>query len=441
MGLCFKMYGGSKVKKGLLVLIAVLFTFNKIYAAQLHIDVLDAVRLFKQNSRINRIYQNEREAKAHLIDKAKSTRLPSLELDISYNLLNEEPKSKTPFGNLPIEQSKFLKGQLVLSHLIYDFGIRESYIERALLDTELTGLFLNKELNDGALGVTMVFNQLVLAKKVLAVYEEELKLLTEQKKRIDGFFEEGLVTRNDVLQVNVEISNTKQKILSIQNDIDNLKEKLKTMLNVTDDIEVKDTELDDSLLVKDKAIYEKRPEILIAQKLVVLKELELKAVEADNYPKFYALAGVNYEENEYRISNQYLFMSVGLKVNLFDGKKNVSEKLSLLKSKQEYEEKVRQAKDLVKLDVIQAMNDVKTAINKIDVAKEAILEAKENLSIEEGRYAEQLVTATDLIAATLRVSRANLNYYEAVTGYKNAYFRLLWSKGELYKLGKGLKDE
>jgi len=435
------MSGGLTVKKLIFIVFYLLFTSHLLFAAELKLDVFEAIRFFKQNSRLSKIYQSEEEAKSHLVEKAKSSRLPSLDVDVSYNFLNDEPKSKTPFGNLPVEQDKFLKGQLILSHLIYDFGIRESFIDRALLDKELTALFLKKELNDGALNVTMAFNQLLLANKVLEVYKEELTLLTEQKKRIDGFFEEGLVTKNDVLQIQVEISNTNQKILSIQNDIANLKERLKTLLNVSEDIEVKDKELDETILMKDKAVYENRPEVLIAQKLVTLKDLELKAVDADNYPKFYGAAGLNYEENKYRTSNQYFFLSVGLKVNLFDGKKNYSEKLSLLKFKQEYEEKVRQVKDIVRLDVVQAINDLKTSINKTKVAKEAILQAKENLAIEEGRYAEQLITATDLIAATLRVSRANLNYYEAVNSYKNACFKLLWSKGELYKLGEVLKNE
>jgi len=435
------MSGGLTVKKLIFIVFYLLFTSHLLFAAELKLDVFEAIRFFKQNSRLSKIYQSEEEAKSHLVEKAKSSRLPSLDVDVSYNFLNDEPKSKTPFGNLPVEQDKFLKGQLILSHLIYDFGIRESFIDRALLDKELTALFLKKELNDGVLNVTMAFNQLLLANKVLEVYKEELTLLTEQKKRIDGFFEEGLVTKNDVLQIQVEISNTNQKILSIQNDIANLKERLKTLLNVSEDIEVKDKELDETILMKDKAVYENRPEVLIAQKLVTLKDLELKAVDADNYPKFYGAAGLNYEENKYRTSNQYFFLSVGLKVNLFDGKKNYSEKLSLLKFKQEYEEKVRQVKDIVRLDVVQAINDLKTSINKTKVAKEAILQAKENLAIEEGRYAEQLITATDLIAATLRVSRANLNYYEAVNSYKNACFKLLWSKGELYKLGEVLKNE
>lgn len=418
------------MKRIIILLIFIIPEFS--YAADLKLNVKDALKLFREKSRLVKILKSEEEAKSYLIEKARSSKLPSLDLDVSYNLLNDEPKSKTPFGNLPLGQDRYLKGQLILSHLIYDFGLRDSIIDKAVLDKEMTNFYLNKELNDGSLNVVFVVNQLLLASKILEVHTEELRLLNEQKKRIDSFYSEGLVTKNDVLQIDVEISNTKQKILSIQNEIANQRERLKVLLNINEDIDVEDSDIEEELLTKEKAIYEKRMEVLIAQKLVALKDLELKSAEAERYPKFYGALGLNYEENKYRTSDQNAFLSLGLKVNIFDGKSNLSERLSLLKAKQEYEEKVRQAKDMVRLEVVQAMNDLKTAMNKIDVAKTVIIQAKENLLIEEGRYNEQLITATDLIAATLRLSRANLNYNEAIYSYKNACYRFLWAKGELY---------
>lgn len=437
------MSGGARLKKTI-ILTFFLFPFlfvKQSYGAELKLDITEALKLFRENSRIVKIYKNEEEAKKYLIEKAKATKLPTVDIDLNYNFLNEEPRSKTPFGNLPLGEKSYLKGQLIISQLIYDFGVRDTLIDRTVLDKELTKLYLNKELNDGSLQVTYLFNQLLLTKKVYEVYLEEHKLLTEQKKRIEGFYNEGLVTKNELLQIQVELSNTSQKIISLTNDIENLKERLKTLLNITGEIEVVDKDFDSSIVNVEKAIYEKRPEVQIANKLITLKELELKALEGDNYPKFYGAAGLNYEENRYRTADQYLFLTLGLKVNLYDGKKNFSEKLSLLKQKQELEEKVRQVKDLVRLDIIEAINDLKTASNKITVAKEAIAQAKENLAIEQGRYEEQLITATDLIAATLRLSRANLNYYEAINNYKNTCFKLLWAKGELYRIDEVKKDE
>lgn len=431
-------FGGLVVKKivSFLIVGILLFFTTKGFAEDLKISIKDAISIYNKSSRIVKIYKSEQEAKQYLVEKAKSLNLPSIDLDVSYNFLNDELKSKTPFGNLPIMQDKYLKGQLTLSHIIYDFGARDSVIKKALLDKNITALYLKKELNDGAMKLSLIVNQILLAKKILDVYMEELNYFKEQKKRIEGFYSEGLVTKNEVLQIDVEISNTEQKILTAKNNIVNLKEQLKVLLNIKEDISVIDYEFDDALAYKDKAIYENRPEVLIAQRLVMLKELELQGTEADRYPKFYGSTGLNYEENKYRTSDQNFFVSLGFKVNLFDGSRNLSERLSLLKARQEFEEKVRQTKDLVKLDVVQAINDLKTAKNKVEVSKQAITQAKENLTIEQGRYEEQLISVTDLIAAALRLSRANLNYHDAIYGHKNAYLRLMWAKGELYKLGE-----
>lgn len=425
-----------KKRSFFLIVAFLLFYTTKGFAKDLKISVKDAISIFNKSSRVVKIYKSEEETKLYLVEKAKSLNLPSLDLDVSYNFLNDEIRSKTPFGNLPVMQDKYLKGQLILSHIIYDFGARKSVIERALLDKTITALYLKKELNDGAMKLSLIVNQVLLAEKILGVYLEELNYFKEQKKRIEGFFSEGLVTKNEVLQIDVEISNTEQKILTAKNNIANLKEQLKVFLNIKEDVSVVDYEIDDTLAYKDNAFYENRPEVLIAQKLVVLKELELQGSEADRYPKFYGSTGLNYEENKYRTSDQNFFLSLGFKVNLFDGSRNLSERLSLLKARQEFIEKVMQTKDLVRLDLVQSINDLKTAKNKVEVSKQAIEQAKENLTIEQGRYEEQLISLTDLIAAALRLSRANLNYYDAIYGYKNAYLRLMWAKGELYKLGE-----
>ncbi len=427
--------------KKLCLFISWLLSVTPLYASEIRIDIKDALKIFRENSRIVRIYRDEEEAKRHIIEKVKSSRLPSLELDISYNLLNEEPRSKTPFGNLPVGESNFLKGQLVFSHLLYDFGVRDGLIEKAAIDKELTSLMLKKELNDGSLNVAALFEQLSLLKKKALVYKEELDFLTEQKKRIEGFYTEGLVTKNDLLQIDVEISNTKQKILSNENETENLKERLKTVLNVGDDIEIKESEIDYEKVLQDGFVYEKRPEIEIAKRLIALKELDIKTIEQSRYPKFYGALGLNYEENRYRTSDNHLFASVGMKFNIFDGGEKNAEKLAVLKTKQQYEERLRQTKDIIRLDAVQALNDLKTAKNKIDVAKRVINHAEENLAIEKGRYEEQLITLTDLIAANLRRSRAVLSHHEAETGFNMACYRLLWAKGELYKYGEVLKNE
>jgi outer membrane protein len=422
-------------KCGVAVVVALIVLSAVPASAELKLSLADSLKLYSQKSRQVKMLQNEAEAKAYLIKKAESLKKPSLDADINYNFLDSEPKSKTPFGSLAMGQDKYLKGQLVLSHIIYDFGQRDSIIGKAVLDRELTKLYLKKDLNDGGLEIAFIFYRTLSLKNTKEVYEEELKVFRDHKRRIDAFYQEGLITRNEVLQINVEINNSRQKILTAENEILNLKARLKTLLNTTEDIELIDADgLKNDFSYNESTIYKNRPEALITEKLVRLKDLDLTQADADYYPKFYGATGVNYEDNKYREEDYNMFLTVGLKVNLYGGGRTASEKLSIIKSRQEMEEKLRQAKDMIKLDADSAGNDLRTALSRIDMAKEAIEQANENLRIQQSKYEELVITATDLIDATLLLSRTNLNYHNAVFGYKTSFARFLWAKGELHAI-------
>lgn len=424
------------MKKPLLLVLFLIFFQSLSYAKEYTLH--DLIALYLENNKNIKAFKNQEEAKNFLIKKAESLRYPSLDLDLSYNFFNTEPKIKTDRGNLPASEDKYLKGELVLSYIIYDFGRRESIINQAVNDKDLIDLYLKKEKNDQVYNISRIFYQLISLYKTKSTYEEELKSLLEHKKRIEGFYEEGLVTRNEVLQVNVEISNTKQKILNTEKDIKNLKETLKLATGVDIDGEFVDTiDIDEQTISNFN--QENRPEVQISKKLISLKELQLKTIDSDFYPKFYASTGINYEQNKYRVDDYNYFLSVGMKMNIFSGMSTTSEKQAIIKEIQELNEKLNLVKDVVKTDFVQAVNDYKTSKEKINVTKDAIKQAEENLKIQKGKYEEHLIPATDLIDATLLLTRANLNHILAVYENKMDYLKIIWAQGNLLKIFGGEK--
>jgi len=423
--------------KKTLTLILMLLTISMLEAKEHTLN--DMVSLYVNNNRQIKALKNQQQAKEFLIKKSEGLKYPSLDADLSYNILNTEPKIKTPQGNLPANEDKYFKGQLLLSYIIYDFGQRNSIISQALIDKNLTELYLKKEINDQVFNIGKIFYQTISLIKIKETYEEELKSLLEHKKRIDAFYEEGLVTRNEVLQINVEINNTRQKIIKTENDIANLKETLKLMTGIDDDFTLIDTIVLDENLAFEKFNPEDRAEVLIAKNFATLKEEQLKEIDSAYYPKFYARTGINYEQNKYRVDDYYYFLSVGIKMNLFSGMSTTNEKKALLKEIDEQKEKLNLAKDIVKTDYIQAINDYKTSKQKVNVSKEAIIQAMENLKILQGKYEEHLIPATDLIDATLLLTRANTNYIISLYENKIAFLKILWAKGSIFSIFGGNK--
>lgn len=395
-------------------------------------SIIDA---YYKNNRSIKALKKQENAKEFLIKKAEGLLYPSLDIDINYNFLNKEPKFNTPQGSFPASEDRYLKGQIVLSYIIYDFGKRESIINQVSYDKSITNLYLQKEMNDQIFNIGRIFYQIISLKKAKEAYEEELKNLLEHKKKVDGFYEEGLVTKNEILQINLEISNTKQKILKTENDIENLEKTLKVLtgiedtINPIDTIEVVENEVFSSF------VPEERSEVKIAKTLIKLKEEQLKTAKTEYYPKLYAGTGINYEENKYRVDDYNLFLTIGIKMNLFSGNSTKNEILSITKEISELTEKYNLAKEIVEMEFFQSVNDFKTTKSKIEVAKEGIEQAKENLKIQQGKYEEHLIPITDLIDATLLLTRANLNYVLSIYENKTAYLKVLWAKGKITDLG------
>lgn len=421
--------------KKMITIIVILLSTNYCLAEDL--KLIDILSRYLKNNRTLKSLKNQTEAKKYLISKAESLKYPSIDLDISYTLLDNEPRTKTAAGSIAVGEDKYLKGQLTLSYLIYDFGKRDYIINKAVLDKDITNLYLKKEINDQSLTISKIFYQLLSLQKTKEILEEELKSLLEHKKRIDGFYEEGLVTRNEVLQIEVEINNTKQKIIKTINDISNLKETLRLLTGIEGDYTLKDDIEIDTSIINGELKADTRPEIEIAKRLLYLKNVQLKETDSDYYPKFYAGTGINYEENRYRVNDYSLFLTLGMKVNLYSGNSTTNEKLAITKEIEEQRERLSLAKDIVITDIRQAINDLKTAENRMEVAKTAINQTEENLKIQQGKYEEHLIPATELIDATLLLTRAKLNYTLAFYDYKTAYLKLLWAKGRLVNLSGG----
>lgn len=414
-----------------LIFLFVLFHASLLQASGL--SIFDILKILGKESRVVKIFQNEKEKKDFFIKKVQGLNYPTIDGDLSYNILNEKPEAKTSQGNLPLSQSAYLKGQIALTQLIYDFGKRESIIKLAMIDRSLSDLYLKKELNDLAFKATNLFYQICILKKAIQVYEEEIKTLEEHKKKAQAFYDEGLITRNEVLQTEVEIQNSKQKLIDAKTSLKNAKETLKNLLNTENDINIEDMEFPNNLIDSLQSLENKRAELEIAERLVTLKDIELKQIQSNYYPKLYGAVGLNYEENRYRSEDYNVFASIGLKINLFDGMQTTNEKMAILAEKKEQEEKLNQTKDIVKLDTLVATNELVNAENQVSLSKTAITQAKENLKIIQNKYTEHLVSSFDVIDARLLLSRAELNYYRALYSYKNAIFKKLWAYGKLYE--------
>ena len=95
------------------------------------------------------------------------------------------------------------------------------------------------------------------------------------------------------------------------------------------------------------------------------------------------------------------------------------------------EEKQSELIDTIVLQVREAYLDIKESEYNIGVTEKAIEQAEEDYRINQSRFQAQLSTTTNVLDAQTRLSRARINYYNALYNYRISLMRLAWATGTL----------
>jgi outer membrane protein TolC len=142
------------------------------------------------------------------------------------------------------------------------------------------------------------------------------------------------------------------------------------------------------------------------------------AFEADRQG-FYDRGGANW------------LVSVGLHWNLFNGfsdKARINETKSLLSRSQARQESTGSA---IRLQVRRAYADLRSAEQRIDVAKASVAEAEESLRITQNRFQAGMNNVTDLLRTETAVLDVRTRYWAAVHDQRIAATMLELAAGTL----------
>ncbi len=180
---------------------------------------------------------------------------------------------------------------------------------------------------------------------------------------------------------------------------------------------------------------ENRPEVMLLQKNIEAKKLQVKMERADMLPVVGLSAGYNFygnittdamvqgpDGNYYPYSTEYKgkvgMVAASAKVpllNWLDGAKKVKmAKLAVQDAEYDKERNVR----LMNVQVQQAIQNVMDGYSMIETSELGLRQAEENLRIMRMKYDNEMGTLTDLLDAQSQWQQAQSNYIESKTQYK-----------------------
>lgn len=366
---------------------------------------------------------------------ARSGFLPHVNLQGGYTA-QQDPQSINLQGrSVQTQQSNFGFASAAVEQTLYDFGRTSARFDRAQALRDASAFSYTAREKDVFLQVVQAYYGILESGKLLQAAEEEVVQMADHLRIARNLFEQGVVTRNDLLQAEVQLSNSQQQRLMVQNRVENgwlylnyltgRAAGFRAGLEETGSAE--QTAADGGMAFSP----DNRAEVKALRKGIEADEMTVKESRSQYFPELFARLGADYVENN-RVQEQViLYATVGLKINLFDGFATTSRLRQAVQSRSRDQEQLRQLETGIRLEYDTAVNDARIASERIRTTEKSVERGEENLRINKDRYQEHVGTATDVIDAQTLLTKTRTEYYRAVFDYQVAVARIRKAKGEL----------
>jgi len=383
----------------------------------------------KNNSLIREAVERQKAA----IEAEKSARadlFPELSAIYSYTRLKETPYAKFGPTRMDIGEKDNFHWEITVTQPIFTGFSLLTLHKMAELGVDIASLKRQEAIIEISKRVKLAYFNILLARKMLKVAEEEVQQLESHVKDAEKFYREGLIPYNDLLKSKVALAHAIQSRVSAKSNLDIAISSLNTLLNLN--INQK-TKIEDILEIQPvlfnlnelfEEALENRPELKAMHLALKNAENRIRLARSSYYPQVALVA--NYEQSGDNLNasnndfgnahNASIFLQ--MKWRFFKGGKTKAEIRKALHEKRSLEEKLRGLKDLIRLQTKEAFLRLKVAEKNIETAKEALIQAKENFRITNLQYQQQMTTSTEVLDARTFLTQAEMNYYRALYGYR-----------------------
>lgn len=374
---------------------------------------------------------------ADQVRQIKSAVSPSVRFDANYSQRNNQ--FATNFGGVSrgFGDKTVPSGKLTLSVPIHDFDGTPNRIDQAK-HLEQASIFTQDQIRlDLAYEVTQNYLDLLQAGRQLTVVGEAIRVIEEQRRISQDFFEQGLVAKNDVLAVEVRLAERQQERIRVSNNIDLARAALNramglppTRATVVADVSAPGQKLDDLEKLFQKALSN-RPELkaMLSQQLAA--QAALRAGVADQQPKIGAFTEFNYSGDSTQANHTWLMGSLVMQWPIFDSGLTKTRQKVRRRQAEDLGSQQKQFQNLVLLEVQRAYLNTREALDRLPVAEKAVAAAAESLRVIRDQYAQGLVSSADVLTEEERLERARQQQHGALYDYHRGIAQLRRSLGQL----------
>lgn len=397
--------------------------------------------------------QERVEASAAKTREIAAGRLPSLKFGGGYTRLSEVP----PFEvTLPIFPNPIVVSQNYFNNYALRLGIQQPLFTGFRLEASAAsarfleksaGSDLEKDRAEFIFAVKNGYWGLTRAREIEKAVKENVNQVAEHLKDVRAFFGQGLLTKNEVLRTELQLSNTELMEIDARNAVEVAQTSLNSLIGwpLTTELELTTSaeSLSAAFPAEEKAAEDAsaaqsliqtalsgRPELKSAEFRIRAAEAGVKAAKAGWYPQIFLSGGYDYLNPNPRImpARDEFYGTWDIGISLSFDIWNWGQTKSQTSQAEAQLAEARDARKLLSdqavLEVTQSRLDVGQARQKTVVAGQAVVQAEENLRVTRESFKQGVALNTDVLDAEVALLQARINRTQAAIDVVLAQARL-----------------
>ena len=406
----------------------------------------EAIDLGITNSKNLKLTQNKIDESIARLAVVKDNALPSATANFLYNHAEIPTNTLTIGGGNPIHlpsRADAFVGTAAVQEVLYAGGKYKYAQESTKLLSDVARLDADKNKEEVSYAIINTYFSLFKVMQSKKVVAQNLESIASQLKQAQRFFEQGIVTKNDVLRFQLQQANVSLTDLEIENNRKIINYNLDILLGLPEDTEIAITESDlplqsiQPLNTYISTAFANRQELQQLDLQNKVADFNIKSIKANKLPTVGVGANLYYINPSGSFippSEQFIMpMTIGATVSwnaasLWTNKNKVSE--ARIQQKE-----IGLQKDIltdnVKTELNRNYQNYKLAVQKINVLETSIAQATENDRLLASKYKNNIASVTDRIDAETLLYQAKINLELAKADAKLAYYTLLKSTGKI----------
>lgn len=302
----------------------------------------------------------------------------------------------------------------------------------------------SKEQNEAAFNIYNAYWNYYKAEEVRNVIAQTLQQIESHLKNTRNFYDQGLVSSNDLLKLEVQYSNTQLMLIEAENNLKIARIAFNKALGIELDSQTKVSASEKSLNNANYDLSEILTEALnnrqevksLAYKVEASKE-GITAAQSSLFPSVYLTGNYYYSNPNPRFLpardefNYNWDVGVTLSWDIWNWGLTSSQVSQAEQTKIQLETSYEQLKENIQMEVHSNFLNLLKTEEKVKVNKIALEQATENYRITAEKYNLQLASSTDLIDAETLKLQAETNLKTAEVDYQIAKVRLEKSLGRI----------